>query len=146
MKKSEAYSKLVSGETDVRGMVAYTIYKQQKIQYLENHEKESGNQPSQEKIEAFCESAVTEVAINNYYTQAEKLLHVYGENLVNNKLSQISNFYQESKSKSFFWNGVWQSVVGAVFFAIVLVIFGLIIAQNQNGGLKGVLQSVVDSL
>jgi len=54
------YSKLVSSPEDVIGLLAYSIYKQHKIEFIEDFKKKKGYAPTDADIEGFIMSSVTQ--------------------------------------------------------------------------------------
>ena len=45
------FSKLVDDETDLIGLVAYGIYKNNKIGYIEKFKEKQGREPSEDELE-----------------------------------------------------------------------------------------------
>lgn len=66
------FSKLVNAEDDVVGLLAYAIYKQQKIEYIEDFtKKHDGRGPTDEELAPFNELTSQNKQIENYKNIAE---------------------------------------------------------------------------
>jgi uncharacterized membrane protein YebE (DUF533 family) len=139
-KRSGMYAKLVDGEDDILGHIAYSVYKNQKSSLLKelNEEKLSDSEiedkldvfhrfvSAPEQIILYEEKAVTlsqdfiTAALSDYIKEQEQEME--------EKLTQIRNEYDEKYRKFFgenrprsFMYGVAQSVVGAAITGFILV-------------------------
>ena len=69
------YSKLVSSEDDVEGMIAYGIYKRHKIEFITNYkEMNGGAAPSDKDMDSFFISSTTDSQLEKYRKLAGALL------------------------------------------------------------------------
>lgn len=69
------YSKLVSSEDDIEGMIAYSIYKRHKIEFITNYkEQHDGTAPSDKDLESFIISSTTDSQLEKYKECAGSLL------------------------------------------------------------------------
>lgn len=72
------YSKLVDGEDDVVGTVAYSIYKSDKIAFIEAYKNShNGQDPTEDDFRRFHETICTNGHINRYQMQAVNILHSF---------------------------------------------------------------------
>ncbi len=71
------YSKLVNGESDVLGAIAYSVYKRQKIETIKDFEKKNGHSPSENDLKPFQGFSNSESQINFYKEQAIWLAHFF---------------------------------------------------------------------
>lgn len=144
-KYSQAYTKIVKDHKDVQGIVAYSIYKQQKIEWIANFQNKNNRAPEEQDLEIFHESVLTETSINSYKASADNLLQKYGEIVFRKKVQQMSSIDKRINKRKWYWSGVGQSVFGSFIFAILVVIFGWIIT-SQKGGIKELLQAITDGI
>ena len=103
------YSKLVEGETDLIGLVAYGLYKNNKIEYLQNFKKKNNREPFEEELDQFNELSCTESSLQNYVRIAETNINdlmnetIYQEverqksDFYNNQTEEIKNIVKELK-------------------------------------------------
>lgn len=65
------FKKLVDDETDLIGLVAYGLYKNNKIEYLEKFKDKNGREPTEDELELFNEHSCTDSSLHNYIKVAE---------------------------------------------------------------------------
>ena len=129
------YKQLVEDDTDIVGHIAYSLYKADKIRFINKFKEENNREPRESEIKPFHDTSCLEGSLNGYKSlavdvltscldrtlaesvqQAEnKCLECYKENI----REVIQPILPPSKHRQF-WNGVWQSVLGAFFFALIL--------------------------
>ena len=146
---SRVYEEIVSknlkkSHADIQYFIAYSIYKKQKKEFIENYKTEYGKKPKTERLREFQDSCLTNTAIENLYAKTDKILATYGDTVFKSKLEQFSNINSVVNGKKQFRVGLWQSVLGSFIFALILLIFGLIINFTKEGGLKEVLRSLLE--
>ena len=74
MATHQVYSKIVNDENDIIGLVAYALYKQHKIEFFNRIRRETGNEPTEEAIAAFIQSASTDSLIKKYRAESNEIL------------------------------------------------------------------------
>lgn len=142
------FSKLVDSETDLIGLVAYGIYKNNKIEYLENFKKKYNREPSEDEIEQFNENSCSDGSIHNYLRIAESNITdlmnetIYQEverqkmEFYNNQTTEIRNIVKDLKPKSP-WEGfglrVLQSFIASILVASLIFLIIFIIKSSQEG-------------
>lgn len=67
------YEKLVQGPDDLSGLVAYGLYKREKIEFIEQIRSE-GNEASDEQIKDFHRASNTPARLQSYRAEAENLM------------------------------------------------------------------------
>lgn len=126
------YEKLVEDENDIVGNIAYSLYKSDKIKFIEDFKlKHSGNEPTEQDLKPFHDISCIPPTIQRYRMQAVMILQVFLESTlstttkqiesdcVNNHKNMLKEIMVEFKPKSFGY-GVKQSVVGAFVFMILI--------------------------
>ena len=142
------YSKLVEGETDLIGLVAYGLYKNNKIEYLQNFKKKNNSEPFEEELDQFNELSCTESSLQNYVRIAETNINdlmnetIYQEverqksDFYNNQTEEIKNIVKELKPKSP-WEGfgmrILQSFIASILVASIIFLIIFIIKSSQEG-------------
>ncbi len=142
------YSKLVEGETDLIGLVAYGLYKNNKIEYLQNFKEKNNREPFEEELDQFNELSCTESSLQNYVRIAETNINdlmnetIYQEverqksDFYNNQTEEIKNIVKELKPKSP-WEGfgmrILQSFIASILVASIIFLIIFIIKSSQEG-------------
>lgn len=137
------YDKLVEDQNDIVGHIAYSLYKSDKVAFIEDFKlKNPGRELSEADLEPFHSMTCLPDSINRYRLKATDILN----NMLNNTLSaSIQNIEEKCQSsheamlariveplKTGFWYGVWQSVVAAFIFALILAAVGFITLYKTN--------------
>ena len=131
-------------KVDVRYLVAYSLYKKQKKEFVDNYCKENNKEPDTDTLQQFQDSCLTQTSLDNLYAQTDRLLLMYGDVVFKSKLTQFHKVHLVINGKNF-WHGVSQSVVASFVFAFLLFLIGLIINFANDGGIKEVLREWLDS-
>ncbi len=142
------YEKLVENENDIIGHIAYALYKADKIKYIKTFESEHGSgQFSEEDLQHFHEISCIDNNVDRYRLQAVQILQNFLDNALAETTTQIEKDVEsrqkeilsriieplKPKSKSrIFWNGVWQSIVGAFIFALIVAAFAFIATYSGS--------------
>ncbi|MFO7801265.1 MAG: hypothetical protein R6V55_03085 [Desulfovermiculus sp.] len=113
------YAKLVEGEDDVLGLLAYGLYKRDKIEHIKRINAETGEDPTEEELEHFHKSS--EAHIENYETRALNLSRNFLESVLGERVAEIEQEYKEKflneakGLKTKWWPAIMQSFLGLVF-------------------------------
>lgn len=142
------YKQLVTDEKDVVGHVAYALYKSSKIEFVEKFKQDHGGAlPSDEDLQPFHDMSCTASSIDRYKTKAIEITRDFLDTTLSETVRQIEQDYVATQDrrlesiieplkpmgrKEQFWRGVWQSVLGAFFFAIIVAAFVFITSYNKN--------------
>lgn len=143
------YNELVTGSNDFIGLVAYSLYKQDKIAYVKNFEKENGRSPEPCELKDFHDMAYVRIA--QYKEIAENRVASFYDSLFKAQSENLEQEYQAKlvqelkKAKPSWWAGVFQGMLGSLLFTIALGILVLSILYSQYG-LKWVVKQAVEIL
>lgn len=86
------FEQIIEDDNDFVGMVAYSIYKQEKIKWIKAQHGKSGTYPTSEEIDQyFHDFASTEGVLKRYRTQAENIV---------NRFTQVSTFEELTEYKN----------------------------------------------
>ena len=154
---SWVYKELVDGSDDVRGALAYVLYKNAKIAYIENFAKANGKQPSEAELTEFHRMTSLSETLEGYRERADVLLEAFLDNVlaeqlalfkadmrfdeaVNNIKSEVGGIKSELRVdeviraiKPKFMTGVWQNIVAGL--VTTLITFGFVLgAWMYNEG------------
>lgn len=139
------YEKLVDDRGDIAGHVAYSLYKSDKISFIEKFKQEhDGKEPTEEEFRPFHDIACMDASLERYKMHSVSILQAFLNDTLSSTTEQIeddcrkrhkdmlSEAVQEMKPKGF-WHGVLQSVVGAFIFMVLLcaLMFVLHLSDTQ---------------
>lgn len=106
---NQMYKKLVKSKSDIKGIVAYSVYKRHKIKYIEEcKRKNNGQNISVEELQKYHD--VCESNTDSYKSEAEKIVERF-----------IKAIVKKEKSTSF-WRGVTQSVIADLIMIVMAMI------------------------
>lgn len=122
---------IVEDDTDVIGHIAYALYKEQKIKFIEK--KKDGNPErhlSEEDWQHFNEVTCTDENIQRYRLQATEILQNFVDDALRETIKQIESDTKKNQADILagivaplkpkgWWHGVGQSVVGALIFMVI---------------------------
>lgn len=136
-----AYSTIVEGENDLVGLVAYSLYKSDKLAYLAKHHTDIGRAPNNDEMMAFCRTCTLPGPVSAYRSKASYLLSEMYDELLKEQVAEINEKYKaelvaELKKAHPFWSGVWQHfLAGITIWAFIglaiLVLYGQQIGYKQ---------------
>ncbi len=125
------YSHLVEGKGDIIGYIAYALYKDAKIEYINHFKEEHGKEPDEDELKPFHDVTDTEESVNNFKYVASGILQAFldntleetkaqiEDNLNKNHIGLIKNAIEPIKPpsmKASYFHGTMQSVIGAIIF------------------------------
>lgn len=119
------YSMIVKGPTDLVGLVAYGLYKDQKRDFVKHIWAEKDRAPTESECKSFYNSKCLEIL--NLRENAERVLADFVQEATDDYLAEADEAYREElkdRLSGTFWGGVWQSITGTVLSAVLL---GLVI-------------------
>lgn len=139
------YEKLVKSDNDVVGHIAYSLYKSDKIAFIEDFKQKNNDQdPTEQDFKPFHDTASMDSNISRYKMQAIQILQGFLDDTLSATTEQIENdcknahknmlkeVVDDIKPKGFLY-GVSQSVVGAFVFMALLcaLMFVLHLSDTQ---------------
>ena len=145
------YGKLVSSPEDVIGLLAYSIYKQHKIEFIEDFKKKKGSAPTDADIENFIMSSVTQSQLEKYRESANTILSETVADAVQDEMGRMSLDFQNviepvvKKHSSSWIKTVLLNVIGSFVFSIILVIIFLL-GYTTESSLRNKTKAVVEAI
>lgn len=102
-KYNAIYSQIVQSKDDLVGMIAYAIYKEQKLEYIRKLREEKGADLCEDECRSFVTFSTTPSQISNYRKQAEIMLteavaHVAKEEIARFEHDMLKNYKSEIRS------------------------------------------------
>ena len=140
------YSKIVLNGSDIIGYVAYSLYKQEKIEFIQTFKIQHGSEPSDSDLQTFHALTNTDTRIKSYRSQAENILAEFSTEILTNETAKIQSEYdnlllEELKKSRPFWRGVGESILSN-FFSLGIIAFLLLILWSQSIGISAVLGQI----
>ena len=142
-KYSYIYSKLVTSDNDFIGIVAYALYKKDKVKFIADFKYTHGIDPTEADLESFTKECNGEYALIGLRTKAEQTVNAFAKSLLKQEIDSLSpeivdsvlkgkqkeveDIYKKKISeqegpwqwKSFI-SGALQSVLGTIIFLFLL--------------------------
>lgn len=143
------YSVLVENEQDTLGVIAYSLYKRQKIDYIKTFKVKYGREPKDDDLTPFHDVSNSETQLESYRNQASQLVQGFLDASISTQAMELEQYYSDKASseirnaKPGFWLGVAQSLVGSVLFVFMLG-FLVFFTWSLNQGPKQVIEQVFD--
>lgn len=139
------YSALVRDGDDLVGLIAYALYKSEKIGFVEQHKKRHGSAPSEHDLMTFICVFNMPAQISAYRDRATQLLEAMNEELLDQVLTELQGEHDSEKKQlernyeirlvedlkkaAGFWKGVGQNIVAnlgaaAITIFVVILVYG----------------------
>lgn len=136
------YEKLVEDESDIVGHIAYSLYKSDKVQFINQFKEKNSREPTEDELQPFHDVSCINGSLDRYKNTATLILIDFLDNTLSeykhdieqecktNYRENIKEATQElhpiSKARRY-GEGIMQSVLGAFLFAIILAAFAFVI-------------------
>jgi hypothetical protein len=130
------YSKLVEGDSDLIGHIAYSLYKKSKIEYIEK-KKTDGEALTDAELMPFNDFSSSQSSIDSYKIKAELILQGFIENVLEEELESYKEQAVNQQSDILkniikplttgFWSNVLAGLLSAFIFALLLAAIAFII-------------------
>lgn len=154
---SYAYNEYVSGDDDLRGLIAYALYKRDKVRYLQNHSASHGGQdPSDAAIHDWSLDHSTPEKVALYNLQASQLIEIYRLQEVKKAepeirktieagfIGSIHNKVSSLTGGKAFWASVGSGIVASVVWIPLAALMYIGLRQaNPMGLVNGASEEVV---
>ena len=143
------YSKLVQEPGDLVGLLAYGIYKFEKIDYVARFKERTGAEANPADLEDFHDLSIARV--EQYRALAEMQMTTFQRNLLDSVIEELNHDYDEKlKEEILEYRPGWiapitQSFLGSVVFTIVLGMI-VIILLGLRTGIGGIIKQFIDML
>lgn len=136
------YKKLVKSDEDLIGHIAYSLYKSDKIQYIEQFKaNNNGKELDESDIKLFNDVSNIDHAVDRYRNTAVAILQNFTSCILDAQVDSMQADYENylkkviKPLKTKWWEAIVQSVIGAFVFAIILAAFAFVV-QYKGSDLK----------
>lgn len=133
------YSELVDDPDDILGIIAYSFYKQQKIEFIQAFRESHSRAPNNDELQTFFLTSNSPASLASYRTKAEALSRefidaVQGEHLQAVQEQSDKELTRRVKSlRPAFWAGVAQNVFASLLFVILLGVIVFVAWSSKFG-------------
>ena len=142
------YAKLVKDKDDVLGIIAYSLYKRNKIDFINKYVTEHGSPPSDAEMTTFHASSTTESSLEGFRRQAVDLAREFMDSALDEERQELEQEYADKyylskvadEVKSLqpnhlfaFLFGVSQGLISSVLFAGLIGIFAFVFWSSKIG-------------
>ena len=130
----KTYSNIVQDPCDLVGLIAYSLYKKQKLEFVDAHVSAHGQQPTVAELQVFYQLVSMPGQIEALRTQSATLLEQVSEVVLEEAVQEMDKDYQaklmaELKAPKNFWRAVGENVLAnllaAGLVALAAVLFYL---------------------
>lgn len=162
------FKELVRDENDLVGLIAYGLYKQHKIEFIESFKSANPEQdPSDEDYKAFAMTSCTPSALRHYRDKAESLLQQitltaareeissFEDDMLRQYRSEISLALQAGKDEALrdfggvvknhlpkWWSSVIASFVGALVFSLFVSLGVYLGSTSEKSNVKMIYDAI----
>lgn len=141
------YRELVNGKDDMVGHVAYSLYKANKIQFIEDFKKKHNEQdPTDYDFEKFHEMSCLPDSIENYKRSAVDLLKSFLNESLSEAVNQIEidsmkrhrkmleDIVSDMKPKrSSWWKNLGLSILSTFIIMVVICVISFLFSLSNKG-------------
>jgi len=82
------YDKLVDSEDDIHGIISYSVYKRQKIQFIKDFESKHGRMPNDDELQPFTDLSTSDAQLEFYKSEATVLTQRFLSNVLDEDLRE----------------------------------------------------------
>jgi hypothetical protein len=138
------YSKIVEDENDFVGHVAYSLYKKDKVEFIEKFKEENQKDPTEEDLGKYHSTTSSANLISAYRIKAESLLEEFMNNTLEIAISESTENIKKSQEEILkeiikpirppgFWQRVWDTSTANFTFAAIVALIIMIISFTSQG-------------
>lgn len=133
------YKELVANEGDVSGALAYVLYKQEKIAFIEDFVKTHQRQPNEADLAPFHAMTKLPHRLDSYRSSAELLMEQFLDNVLADKLNELTENVRDDAivkavGKSI-GRGVLENVVAGLVTTVMtfFLLLGMLVYTEGSG-------------
>lgn len=127
------YKQLVEDKTDIVGQIAYSLYKADKVEYINKFKGEHGREPNEGELKPFHDTSCLEGSLDRYKDTALSILKGFLDSTLSETAVQLESEIQanyianvkKAVDQPSFWKRCLEGVLQSI---IATVIIGLIVA------------------
>ena len=120
------YDQLVDSEDDIHGIISYSVYKRQKIQFIKDFKsKNGGNDPSEGDLKPFNDLSMSDAQLEFYKSEATVLTQSFLENVLEADLKEREAYFSArvhaelSNIKPRHFLDIFKGALGSLLFVLL---------------------------
>lgn len=130
MSRHQTFTKLVTDDKDFVGMVAYTIYKNEKLDWIAQFKAQNSNvEPTESELRQFNLTTDSDLRIQQYRQMAETSVNNFVRETISDELTQYQVAVRDDAivkaAKKGFWQGIGENVIAGIIGAGIVTLFQL---------------------
>jgi len=130
MNRHQTFTKLVTSDKDFVGMVAYTIYKNEKLDWIAQFKAQNSNrEPTEDELKQFNLTTDSDLRIQQYRQMAETSVNNFIGETIADELTQYQLTIRDDAivkaTKKGFWQGIGENVFAGIIGASIVTLFQL---------------------
>ena len=130
MSRHQTFTKLVTDDKDFVGMVAYTIYKNEKLDWISQFKAQNLNrEPTEDELKQFNLTTDSDLRIQQYRQMAETSVNNFVSATIVDELTQYQLAIRDDAivkaAKKGFWQGIGENVLAGIIGAAIVTLFQL---------------------
>ncbi len=139
---SRVFDHLVEGEDDVIGLITYSLYKQDKRDWLAGWKRQHGREPTADEMDAFVSAQLTFAQRDRYRTAARQVLDAYASVAVDLEkpliirdgvAGRVETAVQKVEASARWWRQLPAILIGALVSAgIVIAVIAILVAAGAD--------------
>jgi hypothetical protein len=142
------YTSVVEGDQDLVGLVAYSLYKRDKLAFMAMQLEQLDRSATQEEVIAFARGACLPGPVAAYRQSATYLMQQMYDDLLAVQVAEVEEKYKEKLTEELkkahpFWEAVLQHFLASVFLVALGGLIALIYA-GQHAGWRQMVSNIFD--
>lgn len=119
------YSKLVDSENDIHGIISYSVYKRQKIKFIEQFKEKNGRDPLDADLQSFNEISTSDSQLEFYRSEAMVLTERFLADVLEEDLEEREKFFSSkvhseiANIKPNHWLDILKGAAGSFLFVLL---------------------------
>lgn len=139
---NRVFDHLVEGEDDVIGLITYSLYKQDKRDWLSAWRRQHGREPTADELDAFVSAQMTFAQRDRYRTAARQVLDAYASVAVDLEkpiiirdgiAGRVETAVHKVEASARWWRQLPAILIGALISAgIVFAVIAILVAAGAD--------------
>ena len=131
------YSRLVKDKSDMIGHIAYSLYKQEKVSWIEGHKQGNDGKEPTDNYRAMATSILQEFMGGSTDMMAEQVAREVSDKVTQHINDNIANRIPKTESLgSRYFHGIMQSILAAVILAVVIWLLIVVVSRFSIGDIE----------
>lgn len=134
------FTRLVNGDNDLEGLVAYSLYKQEKNAWVDQRTVQLGRAPTQAEIEHDFIQCLRDSHIQQWRKEALRVLNEFADNMLAGELEKEREaFKKEEIYKALnprwykrLWGDTWANMLSTAAISLLIALLWVVSSAPEN--------------